>query len=33
VSGDRRHLLSMDEYAGVRIVGAAAFLEEWSSQS
>jgi len=28
VSGDRRHLLSMREYAGVRIIGPAAFLEE-----
>jgi len=28
VSGDRRHLLSLHEYAGVRIIGAAAFLEE-----
>jgi len=28
VSGDRRHLLSMREYAGVRIVGAADFLEK-----
>ena len=28
VSGDRRHLLSLKEYAGVRIVGAATFLEE-----
>jgi uncharacterized protein len=27
VSGDRRHLLSMREYVGVRIIGAAAFLE------
>jgi len=28
VSGDRRHLLSMREYAGVLISGAAAFLEQ-----
>lgn len=28
VSGDRRHLLSMREYAGVRILRAADFLEE-----
>ena len=28
VSGDRRHLLSMREYAGVRIIDAAAFLGE-----
>jgi len=32
VSGDRRHLLSMQEYAGVRIVGAAAFLEALEQQ-
>lgn len=28
VSGDRRHLLSLGEYAGVRIIGPAVFLEE-----
>ncbi len=28
VSGDRRHLLSMREYAGVRIIDTAAFLAE-----
>ena len=28
VSGDGRHLLSLGEYAGVRIIGPAAFLEE-----
>ena len=28
VSGDRRHLLSLGEYAGVHIIGPAAFLEE-----
>ncbi len=27
VSGDRRHLLSIREYAGIRIIAAAAFLE------
>jgi uncharacterized protein len=32
VSGDRRHLLSMREYAGVRIIDAAAFLEELGFQ-
>lgn len=32
VSGDRRHLLSMQEYAGVRIVDAAAFLEALEQQ-
>ena len=32
VSGDRRHLLSMKEYAGVRIVAAADFLEEPEEQ-
>ena len=28
VSGDRRHLLAMREFAGVRIIDAAAFLAE-----
>ncbi len=28
VSGDKRHLLALKEYAGVRIVDAATFVEE-----
>jgi putative PIN family toxin of toxin-antitoxin system len=32
VSGDRRHLLALREFAGVRIIDAAAFLEELELQ-
>ena len=28
VSGDRRHLLSLGEFAGVRVIGPATFLVE-----